>query len=65
MESNAGVANALLNIERYRLGLDYYQRYPTLVRAVTPELVLQAARQYWQLDKLVIVSAGPDDKSVP
>ena len=27
LESNAGVASALLNIERYQLGMDYYQRY--------------------------------------
>ena len=31
LESNAGVANALLNLERFQLGLDYYQRYPELV----------------------------------
>ncbi len=35
LESNAGMANAMLNIERYDLGLDYYQRYPDLVGAVT------------------------------
>ena len=28
LESNSGVAGALINIERYALGLDYYQRYP-------------------------------------
>ena len=32
LESNAGVASALLNIERYQLGLDYYQRYAQRVR---------------------------------
>ena len=36
LESNAGVASALLSIERYNLGLDYYQRYAGLIRDVTP-----------------------------
>jgi zinc protease len=60
LESNAGVANALLNVERFQLGLDYYQRYPDLVQAVTPEAILEAARRYWHLDCLAIVSAGPE-----
>ncbi len=59
LESNAGVTHALLNIERFQLGLDYYQRYPDLVKAVTPELILETARKYWQTDKLAIISAGP------
>ena len=60
LESNAGVANALLNIERFQLGLDYYQRYSELVQSVTTEMVLETARRYWHLDRLAIVSAGPD-----
>jgi len=36
LESNAGVAAALLNLERYSLGLDYYLRYPDLINEVTP-----------------------------
>ncbi len=60
LESNAGVANALLNVERFQLGLDYYQRYPSMVHAVTPELILETARHYWHLDHLAIVSAGPE-----
>ncbi|MEI6291091.1 MAG: pitrilysin family protein, partial [Chloroflexota bacterium] len=35
MESNAGIASALMNIERHNLGLDYYLRYEELVRSVT------------------------------
>ncbi len=58
MESNAGVVNALLNIERYDLGLDYYRRYPDLVRAVTADEVLGIARKYLQPDRLAIAIAG-------
>jgi zinc protease len=59
LESNGGVANALLNIERFELGLDYYQRYADLVRAVTPEAVLATARKYIDPDRLAIATAGP------
>ena len=59
LESNGGVASALLNIERYDLGLDYYRRYPDLVKAVTAAGVLEVARKYIDPDRLVIATAGP------
>jgi zinc protease len=59
MESNAGVANSLLNIERHELGLDYYRRYEEMVRSVTPDMVLEAARKYLDPDKMAIATAGP------
>ena len=58
LESNMGVANSLLNIERYDLGLDYYRSYEKLVRSVTPEEVAEAARKYLNPDKLAIATAG-------
>ncbi len=58
LESNAGVVNALLNIERFNLGLDYYRRYPDLVRSVTPEDVLAASKKYLHPDRLAIAIAG-------
>ena len=59
LESNGGVANALLNIERHQLGLDYYHRYPDLVSEVTADDVLAAARKFIDVDKLVTATAGP------
>ena len=59
LESNSGVASALLNIERYELGLDYYRRYPEMVRAITPEQVLTAARKYLDPERLAVAIAGP------
>ena len=59
LESNGGVANALLNIERHQLGLDYYHRYQGLVEEVTADNVLTTARKFINPDKLVIASAGP------
>ncbi|MFZ5910841.1 MAG: M16 family metallopeptidase [Chloroflexota bacterium] len=61
LESNAGVAGALLNIERYDLGLDYYRQYPDLVQAVTLEEVREAARKFIDPARLAIATAGPAD----
>lgn len=59
LESNSGVANSILNLERFSLGLDYFQRYPDLVREVTLDQILKAAQKYIDPEKLVIASAGP------
>jgi len=59
LESNGGVANALLNIERHNLGLDYYRRYEGLVREVTREDILNTTRKFIDIDKLAIAVAGP------
>jgi zinc protease len=59
LESNGGVAGALLNIERYGLGLDYYHRYADMVRAVTRDDIVETARKYVDLEKLAISVAGP------
>jgi zinc protease len=58
LESNAGVVNALLNIERFDLGLDYYRRYREMVQAVTSEEVLSTANKYLHPDKLAVAIAG-------
>ena len=59
LESNGGVANALLNIERHQLGLDYYRRYPELVNEVSREDVLTTARKFIDINRLAIAVAGP------
>ncbi len=59
LESNAGVAGALTNLERYQLGLDYYQRYPQLIRDVSAEDILLAAQAHLDPQRLGIAIAGP------
>lgn len=59
LESNQGVVSAILNIYRYDLGMDYYQRYESLVRSVTRDDVVETARKYIDPDTLVIATAGP------
>ena len=60
LETNAGVASALVRLERYDLGLDYLRKYADTLREITPQQVLQAAQRYIDPDRLVITSAGPE-----
>ncbi|MEE9217292.1 MAG: pitrilysin family protein [Anaerolineales bacterium] len=58
LESNEGVAGAIVNAERHSLGMDYYQKYPGLVASVTREDILRVAQRFIDPDNLAIVSAG-------
>lgn len=59
LESNAGVAASLINIERYQLSLDYYRQFPAIITAITKDEVLEAAQNYLDPDRLGIAVAGP------
>jgi len=59
LESNAGVCGALLNIERFNLGLDYYQLYPANVQKVTTEEVHKVVQKYLNPEILAIAISGP------
>lgn len=62
LESNSGIASAMLALERHQLGLDYYLKFPDLVNAVTPQEVQEVARRYLDPDRLAIASAGPGER---
>lgn len=57
-ETNSATAQALLSLERYKLDFDYYRDLPDTLAKITPQQILEVARQYWQLDRLVIASSG-------
>ncbi|XSG76447.1 M16 family metallopeptidase [Herpetosiphon llansteffanensis] len=59
LEANSGIANMLLNIERFKLGLDYVQRYPEIIGSVTLEQIHAAAKRLLSADRYVIGVAGP------
>lgn len=60
LETNEGVASTLLNMEWYGLGLDYLQRYPSLINGVTAADVQRVAAHYLHPENCVISTAGPD-----
>ncbi|NTW09550.1 MAG: insulinase family protein, partial [Anaerolineaceae bacterium] len=59
MESNGGVAGALINIERNNLDLDYYRDYERSVRAVKRQEIQEVAGKYIVPERLAIAIAGP------
>jgi zinc protease len=60
LETNEGVAGALIHLERYKLGLDYYQRYPQIIREITRDQILEVAKEFLDPDHLAIAIAGPE-----
>jgi len=59
LESNAGVISAMVKMEQHQLGLDYLRNYESMIRNITPQSILEAAREFLDPDRLVISSAGP------
>jgi zinc protease len=59
LESNSGVASALLNIQRYGLDLDYYRQFPELVANVTREQIRETAARHLDSRRLAVTAAGP------
>ena len=65
LESQDGVARVALDIELYGLGLDYLERYPAIIRALTREQLQEAARRHLHPDHAVIAVAGPAQSPQP
>jgi zinc protease len=61
LETNSGLASAICDMEVYGLGLDYLQRFPGLVREITPERIQAAAQKYLSTEQLAIATAGPGE----
>jgi zinc protease len=62
LETNEGIANTLLDIERYDLGFDYLLRYPDLVNAVTVQDVQDMAQTYLDPEVYALAIAGPESE---
>ena len=61
LETNAGVARTLLNIERHNLGLDYLQRYTEMVMAVTPAQVQTVAQRWLDPERYALAIVDPTE----
>jgi zinc protease len=59
LETDAGIASFLQMVEQFDLGLDYDQRLPDLLGAVTREDAHAAARRALATDRASIAVAGP------
>lgn len=59
LETNAAIGSFLLNVETFGLGLDYDERLPGLLKAVTREAADAAARRLLNPEKATVAVAGP------
>jgi zinc protease len=59
LETNAGLAGAISEIELLELGLDYLQRFPDLINEITLQRVQAAAEKYWSTTQIAVAVAGP------
>lgn len=62
MDTSAKIAGMLTSIEIYNLGLDYPQKYPALINAVTKEDILRVAKKYIEPDRMAVVVLGNQEK---
>lgn len=60
LETNQGVAGAVLDMVWYDLGLDYLQRYQGLIQAVSAEQVQAVAARFWRPGAYAVAIAGPE-----
>lgn len=57
-DTNRKVASFLAQVEYFKLGLDYPDRYPDLIRSVNGEEVLRVAKKYLRPEMLITVIVG-------
>ncbi|MCC6564763.1 MAG: insulinase family protein [Chloroflexi bacterium] len=62
LETNEGLAGAILSMETFELGLDYLVEYPAQINAVTADGVREAIQTYWTPDAVVVAVAGAADQ---
>jgi zinc protease len=59
LETNEGVASAIMQMELYDLGLDYLQRYGDLINEITAARAQAAAQKWLDPDAYFLATAGP------
>lgn len=59
LETNAAIASFLLSIDAFDLGLDYDERLPGLIGAITKEAADAAARRLLDPSRATVAVAGP------
>ena len=55
LDTQGKLANFLTQVEYYGLGLDYPDKYPSLIRSITKEEVLRVAKTYLHPENYILV----------
>jgi zinc protease len=59
LETSQGIAQTLADIELFNLGLDYLERYPDIIRGISRDATVAAARRF-TTDRYALAIAGPE-----
>jgi zinc protease len=54
-DNQGKLANFLVQVEYYGLGLDYFEKYPSLISSITSEDVLRVAKKYLHPEEYILV----------
>lgn len=63
LDTNRKIADFLVAVEFYDLGLDYVEKYPKYVNSVTKEDILRVAKKYLDLENYVLVVVADQEKA--
>ncbi len=55
LDTNRKIADLLVAMEFYNLGLDYINKYPELIKSITKDDIIKVAKKYINLEDLVFV----------
>ena len=58
LETNSSIADVLIAMEYYNLGMDYLDKYPEYINSVTKEDIKKAADKYIWPEKLILIAVG-------
>jgi zinc protease len=62
-DTNQDVVGLLGGMEFFGLGMNYPERYPAIIKAVTREDILRVARKYLHPDRGILVVVADPDKA--
>jgi len=63
LETGARIANFLIAVEYYGLGMDYIDKYPSYINSVTKEDVLRVAKKYLDPENFTLVVVADQIKA--
>lgn len=63
IETSRRIANFLVAVEYYGLGVDYMDKYPIYINSVTKEDVLRVAKKYLDPEKFILVVVADQKKA--
>ncbi|MGQ0568537.1 MAG: M16 family metallopeptidase, partial [Armatimonadota bacterium] len=58
LETSQGIAQTLADIELFGLGLDYLERYPSIIAGIGRDAIVSAARRF-PTENYALAMAGP------